>query len=158
MVTGRMDLGPGLLACSFRSSPTPPAGATLKQDPSRSRKVREPRPPRPKAEGTQSLAEVEGAGAREKATVGIQVSNDSGLDQAMAVGWRNVSGLKTHFRDFKGQGVALGGAGVRKTKHASQARGRRSRGGAAETNLARIHEDAGLIPDLAQWAGDPGLP
>lgn len=111
MVTGRMDLGPGLLACSFRSSPTPPAGATLKQDPSRSRKVREPRPPRPKAEGTQSLAEVEGAGAREKATVGIQVSNDSGLDQAIAVGWRNVSGLKTHFRDFKGQGVALGGAG-----------------------------------------------
>lgn len=64
------------------------------------------------------MVEVEGAGARAKATVGIQVSNDSGLDQAMAVGWRSISGLKTHFRDFKGQGVALGG-GVRKAKRVS---------------------------------------
>ena len=30
--------------------------------------------------------------------------------------------------------------------------------GTAETNPTSIHEDVGLIPALAQWAGDPELP
>ena len=35
---------------------------------------------------------------------------------------------------------------------------RRSHLGSAEMSLTRVHEDAGLIPGLAQWVEDQALP
>ena len=45
-----------------------------------------------------------------------------------------------------------------KVKLFSKTHWRSSHCGAGETNPTSIHEDAGLIPDLAQWVKDPALP
>lgn len=83
-------------------------------------RAREPRPPRPKAQGTlKSCPGTEGQeaqGTREVLTIIIQVGDDSGLDWVEAVRWRNALGLKTNSKYLKGQGVAPewswgGGAG-----------------------------------------------
>lgn len=64
----------------------------------------------------------EGAqGTREEITEVIQVSDDSGLDRVVAAGWRNVLGLKTNFKNVKGQGIALERE-VRERKGASKTR------------------------------------
>lgn len=64
----------------------------------------------------------EGAqGTREEITAIIQVSDDSGLDRVVAAGWRNVLGLKTNFKNLKGQGTALEWE-VRERKGASETR------------------------------------
>ena len=39
-----------------------------------------------------------------------------------------------------------------------QLQSRSSHCGSVVTNPTRIHKDAGLIPGLAQWVGDPVLP
>lgn len=73
-------------------------------------RAREPRPPRPKAQGTlkscPGTERQEAQGTREVLTSIIQINDDSGLDWVEAVGWRNALGLKTNSKDLKGQGVA----------------------------------------------------
>lgn len=73
-------------------------------------RAREPRPPRPKAQGTlKSCPGTEGQeaqGTREVLTTIVQVGNDSGLDWVEAAGWRNALRLKTNSKHLKGQGVA----------------------------------------------------
>ena len=49
--------------------------------------------------------------------------------------------------------LLLGVSSKRNTQHLGS-----SHCGIAEMNLTSIHEDAGSIPGLAQWAGDLALP
>ena len=60
-----------------------------------------------------------------------------------------------------GQGREAGEScreGVLKENWHQDSRFGSSRFGAAETNMTSIHEDAGSIPGLTRWVGDPALP